>query len=335
MTVTKKLDIDIPVDLLRKMYITMLRIRIFEEKVGDLVSEKEIICPCHLYIGQEGVATGVCAALGKDDYVFSTHRSHGHYLAKGGDLKQLMAELFCRTTGCSKGKGGSMHVISPEVGFLGSSAIVGGTIPLAVGVALGISLQNKNNVCVAFFGDGATHEGVFYESLNFASLKKLPVIFVCENNLYSTHMPISKCLADTKIYKKAEIFNMPGYQIDGNNIIEVFRTAKRAVEFARQGDGPTLLECLTYRWRGHVGPNLDLDKGLRSKEELDYWMNRCPIKGLEVFLLEQNLLSESEKIKFICQIQEEIEDAIRFAKESPFPDRSELTKDVFKSKEIK
>lgn len=335
MIIAKKIEIAVPVNLIRKMYITMSKIRMFEEKVGDLVSQKEIISPCHLYIGQEAVATGVCAALGKDDYVFSTHRSHGHYLAKGGDMKQLMAELFCRATGCSHGKGGSMHVVSPEVGFLGSSAIVGGNIPLAVGVALGASLQNKNNVCVTFFGDGATDEGVFYESLNFASLKKLPVIFVCENNLYSTHMPISKCLADTNIYKKAEIFNMPGYRIDGNNVIEVFKATERAIEFARNGEGPTLLECLTYRWRGHVGPNLDLDKGLRSKEELESWMNKCPIKGLEVFLLEQGIISETGKIEIRSQMQEEIDEAVRFAKESPFPDRSELTKNVFKSEGFK
>ena len=333
MTIAKKIEIDVPVNLLRKMYITMLRIRRFEEKVGDLVSQKEIICPCHLYIGQEAVATGVCAALSYADFVFSTHRSHGHYLAKGGDLKQLMAELFCRATGCSKGKGGSMHVVAPEVGFLGSSAIVAGSIPLAVGGALGLSLQNKNNVGVAFFGDGATNEGVFYESLNFASLKKLPVIFVCENNLYSTHMPISKCLADTNIYKKAGIFNMPGHRIDGNNVIEVFRATESAIELARNGDGPTLLECLTYRWRGHVGPNFDLDKGLRSKEELEYWMNKCPIKVLEVFLLEQGIISETRKIEIRNQVQEEIEEAVRFAKESPFPNVSELTKDVFKSED--
>ena len=314
---------DIPAKTLRMMYVTMLMIRKFEERVAELVSKNEIICPCHLYIGEEAVATGVCAALRKDDYVFSTHRSHGHYIAKGGDVKALMAELYCRATGCSKGRGGSMHLASPDVGLPGSSAIVAGTIPLAVGAGLAFSLQKRNSVSVAFFGDGAANEGTFYESLNFAALKKLPVIFVCENNLYSTHMPISACLADVNICKKADAFSMPAVRVDGNSIVEIFKVAKRAVEDARIGKGPALIECMTYRWRGHVGPSNDLDKGLRSKEELEYWMNRCPIKALEEFLLEHDLVSKSEKNKIYENLEEEIEEAIAFAKVSPYPDPNE------------
>lgn len=329
-SVTKKLVGDIPATLLEAMFVTMLRIRKFEEKVAELVSQKEIICPCHLYIGQEAVATGVCSILRRDDYVFSTHRSHGHYLAKGGDLKALMAELYGRVTGCSKGRGGSMHLASPEVGLPGSSAIVAGTIPLSVGAALAFSLQKRDAISVAFFGDGAANEGVFYESLNFAALKRLPVIFVCENNLYSTHLPVSACLADTNIYKKAEAFNMPGIRVDGNNVVEVFKTAREAIEGARRGKGPTLIEYMTYRWRGHVGPNFDLDKGLRSKKELDYWMNRCPIKALEEFLLKQGIVSESKKTQIYKDIEEEVEESIVFAKESPYPDEGELTRGVFK-----
>ena len=322
---------DIPAKTLQAMYRTMLRIRKFEERVAELVSKKEIICPCHLYIGEEAVATGVCAALRKDDYVFSTHRSHGHYIAKGGDIKALMAELYCRATGCSKGRGGSMHLASPDVGLPGSSAIVAGTIPLAVGAALVFSLQKRDSVSVAFFGDGAANEGTFYESLNFASLKKLPVIFVCENNFYSTHMPVSSCLADTDIYKKAEAFNMPGVRVDGNNIMEVFNVAKKAIEDARSGKGPTLIECMTYRWRGHVGPSYDLNKGLRSKEELEYWLNRCPIKMLEEFLLKHSIMLESEKLWIYATIEKEIEEALVFAKESPYPDPDdESFSDVFK-----
>jgi pyruvate dehydrogenase E1 component alpha subunit len=314
---------NIPAETLRMMYEAMLMIRKFEERVAERVSQKEIICPCHLYIGEEAVATGVCSALRKDDYVFSTHRSHGHYIAKGGDIKALMAELYCRATGCSKGRGGSMHLASPDMGLPGSSAIVAGTIPLAVGAALAFSLQKRDNVSVAFFGDGAANEGTFYESLNFASLKKLPVIFVCENNFYSTHMPVSACLADTDIHKKAEAFKMPGVRVDGNNVAEVFKVAKRAVEDARCGKGPALIECMTYRWRGHVGPSFDLDQGLRSKEELDYWMNRCPIKVLEEFLLEHDFISEVEKNNICESIEEEIEEAVVFAKESPYPDPDE------------
>ena len=318
---------------IQAMYVTMLRIRIFEERVAELVSPPaEIICPCHLYTGQEAVATGVCSALRKDDYVFSTHRSHGHYIAKGGDVKALMAELYGKATGCSKGRGGSMHLASPDVGLPGSSAIVAGTIPLAVGAALAFSIQKKNGVSVAFFGDGAVNEGTFYESLNFASLKKLPVIFVCENNLYSTHMPISACLANTDIYKMAEVFNMSSVRVDGNNVIEVFKVANKAIEDARCGKGPTLIECKTYRWRGHVGPNFDIDKGLRSEEELEYWLNRCPIKMLEEFLLKHSIISELEKLRIYATIEKEIEESVVFAKESPYPDPDENgTFNVFKT----
>lgn len=323
---------DIPANTLLAMYATMLKIRKFEEKVAELVLSNEIVTPCHLYIGQEAIATGVSATLRKEDYVFSTHRSHGHYIAKGGDIKTLMAELYCKATGCSRGRGGSMHLSSLDVGFPGSSAIVAGTIPLAVGAALACSIEKSGKVSVAFFGDGAVNEGVFYESLNFAALKKLPTIFICENNLFSTHMPISACLADTCIYKKADAFNMSGVRIDGNNVAEVFRAAKKAVEDARLGKGPALIECMTYRWRGHVGPFYDVDKGLRSEEELEYWMNRCPIKVLEEFLLVQEFISESDKNHIYENIEREIETALIFAKDSPHldPNNDKVLGDVFK-----
>ena len=307
-------------EILRSIYEVMLRIRKFEEVVGELIAKKEIICPCHLYIGEEAVATGVCANLSKDDWVFSTHRSHGHYIAKGGDVNALMAELYGRVTGCSKGRGGSMHLASPGIGLPGSSAIVAGTIPLSLGAALAFSLQSKDAVSVAFFGDGAVCEGAFYESLNFASLQKLPVIFVCENNLYSTHMPITACLANNRIYTKAEAFNMPGVRVDGNNVLEVYEVANRAIKNARDGKGPTLIECMTYRWRGHVGPNYDLGKGLRTKEDLEHWINHCPIKLFEEFLSKHGLLAQSEQTNIRHHIEEEIAQAVTFAKESPYPD---------------
>ncbi|MDP2729857.1 MAG: thiamine pyrophosphate-dependent dehydrogenase E1 component subunit alpha [Dehalococcoidales bacterium] len=324
---------DISPETLKSIYTTMLRIRRFEEKVAELLAEpSEIICPVHLYIGQEAVAAGVCANLRNDDYVFSTHRSHGHYIAKGGDIKTLMAELYGKATGCSKGRGGSMHLASPDKGFPGSSAIVGGTVPLAVGAALASSIKGKDTVAVAFFGDGAVNEGVWYESLNFASLKKLPVIFVCENNLYSTHMPVSACLVNTYIYKKAEAFCMPGVRVDGNNVIEVYQAAKKAIEQARRGEGPTLIECMTYRWRGHVGPNDDLDKGLRSQEELEYWMDRCPVEALEEFLLKHKILSKAENIQIDKELNKEIETAVTFARQSPYPEENELLNNIFKDR---
>ena len=314
------------------MYQTMLRIRLFEEKVGNLIKQNEIVCPCHLYIGQEAVATGVCNALRKDDYVFSSHRSHGHYVAKGGNLNALMAELYGKVTGCSKGRGGSMHLSFPAVGFIGSSAIVAGSISPAVGAALAFSIQKTDNVSVVFFGDGATNEGVWYESLNFAALKKLPVVFVCENNLYSTHVHISDHLADTDIQKKANIFRMRGVQVNGNDVIEVFNVAKKAVRDARRGKGPTLIECMTYRWRGHVGPNDDLETGLRSKEELSYWKEKGPIKKLEKLLLSRNFLSKSEFLQIRREVEKEVDESLMFAKKSPFPSENSLLDNVFKAK---
>ena len=320
-----------PADMLRAMYLTMVRIRKLEEKIAELVTQGEIVCPCHLYIGQEAVATGVCATLEKGDLVFSTHRSHGHYIAKGGDVRALMAEIYGKASGCSGGRGGSMHLASPEVGLPGSSAIVAGTIPIAVGAALAFSMQKKESVAVAFFGDGALGEGVLYEALNFASLKKLPVVFVCENNFYSTHMPVTASLADTDISRKAGIFDMPGVKVDGNNVVEVFKAAKKAVKGARSGRGPTLLECLTYRWRGHVGPNYDLDKGLRSKKELEKWMARCPVKALEELLLEQGMMTDAARAQIYGDIDREIEEALSYAKESPYPEPNETVRHVFKT----
>lgn len=296
----------------------------------DLILKGEIKTPCHLYIGEEAAATGVCLALEKEDYIFGNHRSHGHYIAKGGDIKKLMAEIFCRNTGCSGGKGGSMHIVAPEVGLLGTPPILAASIPLAVGTALSSVLRNNNRVSVSFFGDGAVNEGTFYEALNFASLKKLPVIFVCENNFYSTHMPISKCLADTNIAKKAQAFGMEGLQVNGNDVLEVFQTAKKLVEESRKGNGPALMEVFTYRWLGHVGAHDDLDKGLRSKEELEEWQKKCPIKSFEKFLAEEKLLAEAERKQVCERIDKEIEEAVVFAKNSPFPGGKELISDVFK-----
>ncbi|MDQ1327895.1 MAG: hypothetical protein QG641_1179 [Candidatus Poribacteria bacterium] len=320
----------IPTTMLKSMYTTMLRIRKFEERVADLLFDEDIKCPTHLYIGQEAVAVGVCANLKKEDYVFSTHRSHGHYIAKGGDLKLLAAELYCRRTGCSKGKGGSMHVVAPEVGFMGSSSIVGGSIPLAVGTALASNIRKDNGVSVTFFGDGASDEGVFHESLNFASVRKLPVIFVCENNLYSTHLRLHYRQPMDDIYKKAEVYLIPGVQVDGNNVLEVYQAAQEAVRHARSGNGPTLIECMTYRWRAHVGPWLDLDFSFRTREEVESWIQKCPIKKFREYLISQEILTESEELQISEKIEEEIEESLDFAKQSPFPDKLELLDEVYK-----
>jgi acetoin:2,6-dichlorophenolindophenol oxidoreductase subunit alpha len=313
---------------LLELYQSMVRIRRFEELVAKLVTDGKIHCPCHLYTGQEAIAAGVCAALTDQDWVFSTHRSHGHYLAKGGDMKRLMAELFGKDTGCSRGHGGSMHITDIKKGLPGSSAIVAGTIPMAVGAA--IKLKETGNVSVVFFGDGATNEGSFYESLNLASLYKLPVIFICENNLYATHMPIDQCSANVEIYKAAEHFKIPSYRVDGNDVLEVYGKAKVAVDIAKE-EGPVFLECMTYRHLGHVGPHNDIDKGLRSQEELDAWMRRDPIHQFAMYLkLTDNTLHKAFIHLVRDVVDEEINDALNFAEESEYPDSQDVHHRVYK-----
>jgi pyruvate dehydrogenase E1 component alpha subunit len=311
----------------KKMYETMIRIRRFEERLGDLILQGEIKTPCHLYIGEEAIAAGVCSALKRTDYIFGNHRSHGHYIAKGGDINKLMAEIYCKDTGCSGGRGGSMHVVAPEVGLLGTPPIVAASIPIAVGTALSSRINSKRRVAVSFFGDGATNEGVFYESLNFASLRKLPVVFICENNLYSTHMPIARILADTNIAKKASVFGMPGLRVDGNDVLKVYQVVKKAVQNARNGKGPTLIECLTYRWRGHVGPDDNIQgvhTDIRPKSELESWKAKCPIKRAERALN----LSVSQKKRIARKIEKEIEKAVIFAKNSLSPKKEELVRNI-------
>jgi pyruvate dehydrogenase E1 component alpha subunit len=311
------------------MYQVAVKIRRLEEKLIKLYPEQEIKCPIHLYLGEEAIATGVCANLKKDDYIFSTHRCHGHYIAKGGDLKLLMAELYGKRTGCSKGKGGSMHLVAPEVGILGTSSIVGGITPLAVGTALASAMQGNKQVSVAFLGEGGVDEGSFHESLNFASLKRLPVIFVCENNFYAVNSPQWARQPADNIAQRAEGYMMPGQCVDGNDIVAVFQVAQEAIKRARSGDGPTLIECRTYRWMQHVGPNYDFESGCRPKEELDEWVKKCPIKRYEELLLKENIISPSEINQIIGQVDKEIEEAVNFGKNSPFPGRDELLDDVY------
>lgn len=298
----------------------MLLIRKFEEKVAELVKSDEIRCPCHLYIGQEAIAVGVCSTLTRQDLVFSTHRSHGHYIAKSHDINHLMAELFGKATGCSRGRGGSMHLSNPSMGLPGSSAIVGGTISLAVGSALSHKNKKRENLSVAFFGDGATNEGIFYESLNFASLHKLPIIFVCENNLYSTHLPVEECLANPLIYKTAEIFNIPSIRINGNDVQEIVQATLVAATRALAGEGPSFIECMTYRWCGHVGPNQDFEKGLRSIEEFEIWKAKCPINTFKTHLINENHITEDEIFFISHAINNQINDCLMYAKNSQYPE---------------
>ena len=315
---------------MKALLITMMRIREFEENVAQLVQEKKVITPCHLYTGQEAIATGICAALNKDDYVFGNHRSHGHYIAKGGDLRAAMAEIYGRSTGCSHGRGGSMHLCSPEQGIMGTSSIVGGYMAIGVGAALAESIRGTQRISVVFHGDGVPEEGIWHEAANLAGLKHLPVIFVCEHNQYCTHMSISKRRAYDNLSDMAAAHGFKTQIIDGNNVLDVFYAARNAVEKTRNGLGPVFLECKTYRWRGHVGPNYDVDLGLRSEEELKAWMNRCPVKHYAHFLIEQGVISLAEYNVFKQNVKNEIDKAVSFAENSPYPAPEELSANVFK-----
>lgn len=306
----------------------MLRIRFFEERIADLVESKEIHCPCHLYIGQEAVATGVCAALEREDTVWGGHRSHGHYLAKGGNGHSMMAELFGKMTGCAGGRGGSMHLFAPEVGILGTVPLVAATIPLAVGAALASKLSRKRHVAVTFFGDGATEEGHFHESVNLAALYRLPVLFVCENNFYASHMGLAERRADDNIFKTGEAHGIPGIRLDGNNLWEVWRAARTAVERAREGQGPSLLECRTYRWRGHVGPSWDMDVGVQRKDELKDWIQKDPVARVRTHLLKRGV-SASEFDRIEKEIRSEIEESVKAARHAAAPPVSTLRDHVF------
>jgi len=316
-------------ETLKGLYYEMLRIRTVEERIAELYPEQEIRCPTHLCVGQEAVSVGVCASLSRDDYVLSNHRSHGHYLAKGGDLKAMMAELYGKVTGCSKGKGGSMHLVDLPVGFLGATPIVGSTIAIAVGTAFGSVMKGEQRVTVIFFGDGATEEGVFHESINFAALKKLPVVFVCENNLYSVYSPLSVRQPEGReVFWLAKGHGVESYQGDGNDVVEVYRLAEQAIGKARQGEGPTFLEFKTYRWREHCGPYYDNDLGYRTESEFQEWKERCPIERLQERLLKEGVLCNQDIEDMMRSMEVEMEEAVAFAKESPFPEERLLLEEI-------
>ena len=316
----------ISAELKIEMYRKMLTIRYFEEAIKEVYMLGLMPGLAHLYIGQEAVAVGVCSALYKNDYITSTHRGHGHLIAKGGDLKKMMAEVLGKSTGYCKGKGGSMHISDPEIGILGANGIVGGSIPLACGVALQIKLKKKENVVVCFFGDGASNQGTFHESLNLAGLWKLPVVFVCENNLYGISVRQDRHQPIKDIAIRANAYGFEGVVVDGNDVINVYEVTRQAVSKARTENCPTLIECKTYRWGGHhVG---DPGTAYRTKEEIETWKENCPIKKFEKKLFESGILSEERNKKINEEIKDSIEDAVLFAKESPFPDKEEALKDI-------
>ena len=312
------------------LYYQILRIRLIEEKIAQLYHQQQMRCPVHLCIGQEAIAVGVCVNLLKKDYLLSNHRSHGHYLAKGGNLKRMLAEIYGKQTGCSAGKGGSMHLVDLAVGILGTTPIVGGIIPVATGVAFGTQMKQKGNVTAVFFGDAATEEGVFFESLNFASLKKLPVLFVCENNFFSVYSPLA--VRQPKERNNLALVRSLGIKADkgdGNNILEVYELAKKAIATIRKGKGPYYLEFDTYRWREHCGPNFDNDLGYRTEEDFLKWKKKCPLDLFESKLIKNNILNLSQIENFKQNIQKEINSAVSFAKKSPYPGSKEMLADIY------
>lgn len=320
-------------ELLVSLYRNLKRIRVCEESLVASILDGTAKCPVHLYSGEEAIAAGVCAALTKQDYIFGTHRSHGHFIAKGGSIKKLVAEIFGKQTGCCRGRGGSMHLIDVENGMMGAAPIVAGTISLATGAALKSFIRQEKIVSVAFFGDGATNEGVLFESMNFAALKNLPIIFVCENNFYSTHLPISQCRPDSPIFKMAESLGISNRLVDGNDVLKVYEAAVESVDKCRRGRGPVFLECATYRLRGHVGPDDNIQGAhtdIRPEEEIENWRKKDPIKKMENLLLREGVVDENTLAEISSEIDLEIEEAFLFARESAWPDESELNRYVFK-----
>jgi len=311
------------------LYEMMLKIRLVELKIEELYPQDEMKTPVHLCVGQEAIPAGVCANLTKDDYVFSNHRGHGHYIAKGGDLKSMIAELYCRETGCSKGRGGSMHLIDTATGFMGSSSIVSGSVPIATGAALSSVMHKDKMVSIVFFGDAASEEGVLFESMNFAALKKLPVVYICENNFYSVCSHQSARQANCDISMRPKAYGIPSYQVDGSDVIKVYNASKKAIEDARSGKGPAFLECRAYRWRGHAGAD-DPQKDLyRKPEEWAKWINRDPVKDFENGLIRKKIITNKQVKTITEKISKDISEAFEFAKRSPLPDKNELEKYLF------
>jgi len=309
-----------------KFYKSLYRIRRVEEEIARVYPTDKIKSPIHLSIGQEAVSVGVCEALLPEDVVFGTYRSHAYFLAKGGNLKGMIAEQFGRSTGCAKGKGGSMHLADIAHGVMGASAVVGTTIPNAVGYAYALKLQRKKAIVVSFFGDGATDEGVFHESLNFAALKNVPLIFVCENNSYAIHTHISRRQSrPDSLVQRVSTYGIPAERIEGNDVLKVYERVSKATKALRNGQsGPFFFECLTYRWKEHVGPGEDYQLCYRSREEAEPWIANDQVKRLS------ELVSVAERQRIDSEVETEIQEAFAFAEASPFPERDELFTDVFK-----
>jgi pyruvate dehydrogenase E1 component alpha subunit len=322
----KQLTSNLSKEKLVEMYRKMLSIRFFEEKVFELYAQNLVPGTIHLYLGEEAVAVGACSTLRKDDYITSTHRGHGHCIAKGADLKRTMAEILGKRTGYCKGKGGSMHIADFSIGMLGATAVVGAGIPIAVGAGLSVKLRKTDQVVVCFFGEGASNQGTFHEGINMASTWKLPVIFVCENNLYAMGTHQSRVMAIENVADRAIAYGIPGVAVDGNDVLAVYEATQTAVERSRKGEGPTLIECKTYRHKGHS--RVDPAK-YRPKKEVEEWLAKDPIKRFKEKLLQKNIVTEAEIQQISNEVLAEIESTVKFAMESPYPTPEEALEDVY------
>ena len=304
------------------LYKLVQLIRRVEDTLAERYHEQEMRTPSHFGTGQEAPAAAVCFGLLKEDAVFSHHRAHNHYLACGGDVTKLAAELYGRVTGSAKGRGGSVHLTDRETPFVVSTAILGQTIPLAVGSALAFKMDKKPNVAIAFFGDASCEEGILYESMNYAAINQLPVLFICENNLYSTESPLEvRQPPGTELVERAHAFRVPAHKLDGNDVYSLQAVVSRILEGMRAGGGPAFLECMTYRWREHVGPKFDHDLGrtYRSREELVEWQARCPVVKAGQYLLKEGVVSEADLGKIAEEVQEGVDCAIEIARTAPWP----------------
>lgn len=331
---TEKRDEKIDLKTRKQMLQTLMRIRHVEQRIVNLYPEYEMRCPTHFSIGQEAAAVGISAHLLQQDYVMSAHRSHAHYLAKGGNLKRMLAELYGKETGCAKGKGGSMHLIDTAVGFMGCVPIVGSTIPIGVGIAFGHSMKSlkskDSTITVIFFGDGATETGIFHESVNYAAIHQLPVLFVCENNLYSVNTPMEeRHPRGREIIQLAKGHGLPVVQADGQDCDTVYNSVLPLIPKIRAGLGPAFIELFTYRWLEHCGPNPDLHLNFRPKGEYEHWLARDPIPLYQEKLMSEGMITPSEIENISEHISRELDEAILYAKNSPFPKQSELMSGVF------
>jgi pyruvate dehydrogenase E1 component alpha subunit len=316
-------------ELMLRLYRVMLTIRRFEEKAMDLKARQIIPGLLHLYIGEEAVAAGVCAALRKDDYISSTHRGHGHCIAKGGEVSRMMAELLGRETGYCLGKGGSMHIADIDLGILGANGIVAAGMPISGGAALSIKMRGTDQVAACFFGDGASNNGAFHESLNLAACWKLPVIYVCENNGYAISVAQGRSCSVRDIYLRKDAYGMEGCVVDGNDALAVYEASKEAVARARRGEGPTLIECKTYRWRGHYEGEADRTYLYRTREEIEEWMKKCPIQRMQKRLVEEEILDDKGLEKIEKEVVEELEKAVVYAQNSPYPKPEDALKGLY------